>query len=70
MLGLVAVASKHQKKELMRLPRIYNSDDTVLVNFNCPKELLKSFDDWCKKHHYRDRTEALLGFMREKAEEA
>lgn len=43
--------------------------DTKLVNFFCPKPLLKKFDRWCKKHNFRTRTEALLGFMREKAEE-
>jgi len=54
----------------MSLPRIYNTNDTMLVNFNCPKQLVEEFDKWAKKHHYRDRTEALLSFMREKAEEA
>lgn len=43
---------------------------TKLVQFNCPEPLLDEFDKAYPILHFKDRTEALLSYMREAVEEA
>jgi metal-responsive CopG/Arc/MetJ family transcriptional regulator len=37
----------------------------MLVNFDCPKEFLRKFDQWCRNHGYPRRAEALREAMRQ-----
>lgn len=39
--------------------------ETILVNFNCPKQLIEKFDEAWKLRLYTNRTEVLLALIRQ-----